>query len=50
MSTRRRILDVEREELLCWRDAGRLPDNSMRSLEHELDHEEHSFRPHRETD
>lgn len=50
MSTRRRILAVEREELLCWRDAGRLPDNSMRSLEHELDHEEHSFRPHRETD
>lgn len=50
MSTRRRILDVERDELLYWRDSGRLPDASMRSLEHEMDHEEHSFQPHREAD
>lgn len=48
MSVRRRILDAQRDELLRWRDAGRLPDAGMRSLEHELDHEEHSFVPHPE--
>lgn len=45
-SVRRRLIDAQREELLRWRDAGRLPDASMRSLEHELDHEEHSFKQH----
>jgi CPA1 family monovalent cation:H+ antiporter len=37
---RRAVLDAEREELLRWRDAGRLPENGLRVLERELDHEE----------
>ena len=31
---------AEREELLAWRDGGRLPDADLRVLERELDHEE----------
>jgi monovalent cation/hydrogen antiporter len=30
----------QRDELLRWRDLGRLPDESLRILERELDHEE----------
>jgi len=37
---RRAMIDAEREELLEWRDAGRLPDTSLRVLQRELDHEE----------
>jgi CPA1 family monovalent cation:H+ antiporter len=37
---RRQMIDAEREELLRWRDAGRLPDAGLRALERELDHEE----------
>jgi CPA1 family monovalent cation:H+ antiporter len=37
---RRAVLDAEREELLRWRDAGRLPEEGLRVLERELDHEE----------
>jgi CPA1 family monovalent cation:H+ antiporter len=37
---RRAVLDAEREELLRWRDAGRLPESGLRVLERELDHEE----------
>ncbi|SCF06358.1 sodium/proton antiporter, CPA1 family [Micromonospora viridifaciens] len=37
---RRAALDAQREELLRWRDAGRLPDAGLRVLERELDHEE----------
>jgi monovalent cation/hydrogen antiporter len=37
---RRDVLDAQRDELLRWRDAGRLPDSSMRILQRELDHEE----------
>ena len=37
---RREVLDAQRDELLRWRDAGRLPDSSMRILQRELDHEE----------
>ena len=37
---RRSVIDAEREELLRWRDVGRLPDESLRTLERELDHEE----------
>jgi len=37
---RRAVLDAQRESLLHWRDAGRLPDESLRILERELDHEE----------
>ena len=42
-SARHDILDAQREELLRWRDAGRLPDNSLRILQRELDHEEHTL-------
>ncbi len=37
---RRAALDAQREELLRWRDLGRLPDESLRILQRELDHEE----------
>src|ERR1700761_4140760 len=35
---RRAVIDAEREELLRWRDAGRLPETTLRVLERELDH------------
>ena len=34
------IIDAQREELIRWRDGGRLSDSSLRTLQHELDHEE----------
>lgn len=37
---RRAAINAEREELVRWRDAGMLPDRSLRVLERELDHEE----------
>lgn len=37
---RRSVIDAQHEELLRWRDAGRLPDASLRILQRELDHEE----------
>jgi monovalent cation/hydrogen antiporter len=37
---RRAVIDAQREELLRWRDTGRLPDEGLRRLERELDHEE----------
>lgn len=37
---RRQMIDAEREELLRWRDAGRLSETGLRALERELDHEE----------
>jgi CPA1 family monovalent cation:H+ antiporter len=40
LRVRRAVLDAEREELLHWRDVGRLPDEGLRRLERELDHEE----------
>ncbi|MFI1996458.1 Na+/H+ antiporter [Actinoplanes sp. NPDC020271] len=40
LHVRRVALDAQRDELLCWRDAGRLPDEGLRVLERELDHEE----------
>ena len=40
---RRAVIDAQREELLRWRDAGLLPDSSLRVLERELDHEERTF-------
>ncbi len=40
---RRAVIDAQREELLVWRDAGRLPDVSLRILQRELDHEEHAL-------
>jgi monovalent cation/hydrogen antiporter len=43
LDARRAVIDAEREELLRWRDAGRLPENALRVLERELDHEERTF-------
>jgi Na+/H+ antiporter len=40
LRVRRAVIDAEREALLHWRDVGRLPDESLRILERELDHEE----------
>jgi len=37
---RRAVIAAQREELLRWRDAARLPDEGLRILERELDHEE----------
>ena len=45
-AARRAIVDAQREELLRWRDAGHLPDSSLRVLERELDHEERTLPPH----
>jgi CPA1 family monovalent cation:H+ antiporter len=46
VDARRSVIDAQREELLRWRDAGRLPDASLRILERELDHEEHTLPRH----
>ena len=43
---RREVIDAQREELLRCRDAGHLPDSSLRVLERELDHEERTLPPH----
>ncbi|MBV9594125.1 MAG: Na+/H+ antiporter [Actinobacteria bacterium] len=40
---RRAIIDAQHEELLRWRDSGRLPDASLRTLQRELDHEERTL-------
>jgi monovalent cation/hydrogen antiporter len=37
---RRSVIEAQRIELLRWRDVGRLPDEGLRALERELDHEE----------
>ena len=46
VQARRSVIDAQREELLRWRDAGHLPDASLRKLERELDHEERMLPPH----
>jgi CPA1 family monovalent cation:H+ antiporter len=40
---RRAVIEAQHEELLRWRDAGRLPDASLRILQRELDHEERTL-------
>ncbi|WP_430780346.1 Na+/H+ antiporter [Actinoplanes sp. G11-F43] len=40
LMVRQAVIDAEREELLRWRDAGRLSDDNLRVLNRELDHEE----------
>lgn len=40
LMARRDMLAAEREELLSWRDSGQLPDEDLRILERELDHQE----------
>ncbi len=39
------VIDAQREELLRWRDSGRLSDDGLRRLQHELDHEEPHYCP-----
>jgi len=46
LRARREVIDAQREELLRWRDAGHLPDSSLRMLQRELDHEERTLPPH----
>jgi CPA1 family monovalent cation:H+ antiporter len=43
IKARRAVINAQREELLRWRDAGRLPDSSLRILRRELDHEERTL-------
>jgi CPA1 family monovalent cation:H+ antiporter len=40
LAARREVIAAQREELLRWRDAGRLSDSALRVLEAELDHQE----------
>lgn len=40
LRVRRSVLDAQRAEVLHWRDTRRLPDESLRILEREPDHEE----------
>jgi Na+/H+ antiporter len=40
LRVRRAVIGAQRDELVRWRDVGRLPDESLRILERELDHEE----------
>ena len=40
LRVRRAAIAAQREELIRWRDAGRLPDEGLRVLQRELDHEE----------
>ncbi|WP_244897763.1 Na+/H+ antiporter [Mycobacterium alsense] len=40
VAIRRAAIDAQRDELLRWRDAGMLPDRSLRAIQRELDHEE----------
>jgi CPA1 family monovalent cation:H+ antiporter len=42
---RRLMIEAQRDELVRWRDAGRLPDRGLRALERELDHEEGMLPP-----
>lgn len=43
LRVRRGVLDAQHDELLKWRDAGRLPDSGLRILQRELDHEERTL-------
>jgi NhaP-type Na+/H+ or K+/H+ antiporter len=43
VQARRAIIDAQQEELLRWRDAGQLPDEVLRTLQRELDHEERTL-------
>jgi monovalent cation/hydrogen antiporter len=38
-----RLIAAQREELVRWRDSGRLPDESLRLMQRELDHEERTL-------
>jgi Na+/H+ antiporter len=38
-----RLIAAQRDELIRWRDSGRLPDESLRKMQRELDHEERTL-------
>jgi monovalent cation/hydrogen antiporter len=40
------LIAAQREELIRWRDSGRLPDQSLRKLQHELDLQERTLPGH----
>jgi CPA1 family monovalent cation:H+ antiporter len=40
VTARRAIINAQHDELVRWRDDGRLPDTGLRKLQRELDHEE----------
>jgi monovalent cation/hydrogen antiporter len=40
VAAQRAMLEAQQQELLRWRDAGKLPDATLRRLQTELDHEE----------
>ena len=46
LRARKAVIEAQREELLRWRDAGHLPDASLRMLERELDHSERALAQH----
>lgn len=46
LMARREIIESQRQELLRWRDSGRLPDADLRLLRRELDHEERTLPDH----
>jgi CPA1 family monovalent cation:H+ antiporter len=37
------VISAQRQELVRWRDSGRLPDESLRRLQRELDLEERAL-------
>jgi monovalent cation/hydrogen antiporter len=43
ITAQRAVIDAQREELVRWRDSGRLPDESLRRLQLELDLEERAL-------
>ena len=43
LAARHAVIDAQRQELLRWRDSGRLPDAGLRQLRMELDHEERAI-------
>jgi CPA1 family monovalent cation:H+ antiporter len=43
VQARRAVIEAQHEEFVRWRDAGRLPDASLRILQRELDHEERTL-------
>jgi monovalent cation/hydrogen antiporter len=43
VQAQRALIAAQREELVRWRDCGRLPDESLRQLQHELDLQERTL-------
>jgi CPA1 family monovalent cation:H+ antiporter len=43
IQAQRAVIEAQRQELVRWRDCGRLPDESLRLLQRELDLEERAL-------